>query len=924
MSLMGELKVRITPDNLAEVTKQIKKDFKNTGDHVEKKFTKKTEKWASTIWNAFKRLKNTLASVFAVGAMIAFWKKLLGIGSDVEEFESKFRIVFKWVEEQAIQTFENMGNAVWRSRTDLIKFAGTVGDTLKPLWFASNEALVLSENMIKLAIDVASFNNVSDDQAINAFTKALTGERESLKSLGIVINETDVKKKAYALWLVKEWQELSKTAKALATYQLLLDNTTDAQGDAVKTADSFANQLKRVQGIIKDTFAKAGRDIAQESASTLKKVGILIKTYGEAIFSLFIEIGKAVGFFFSEIGEAFWGMLEALWVDLKQWQDKVWLFGNILLAILHGLNVGIRSVSLILKWFINLVVAVAQDMVEAFQWWSRVVVSSMTFMGNAITTILSGVANNIIAKIQEWINGAIDSINSMVQRLENLVWVELFGDIWGVGSTDIVQFGAEVSDMFSSLQDEAWSFANNFGTNTAQAFEWIKDDFLDLGAYIINQENKISSQVVEWSQDIGSWYSTAFDQASDLAKQFWMNAWSAWTSASKWASRAKDALKELEDQVKDVEKSFSDYEKKLENAQDSQKKYTKAQTEYFRDLKQNISAINEELQKNTQEFNKNKSASVQDFARGEIERQVELEQEITDKKKDINKEQKEEEQSLERIKELKEELVALEQEHLAVQQNISSLQAWTETDLSSVLEEERARASLSDAQQRSYDFQQEQEAKQQEYQIEQERLEKIRKIHELFQNYQFTSVEQLQALKDEKRLEELSVEEQEVIQKLADERIQILQLRDEKIQMERDLATASITLQNKVHAIASKNIQSLDSKYSALITKIQRATSAQQRLNSVKASQRYKWWSVQSWAPYLVGENPDGSINPNTTELFVPQVSGSIVPAPQVQEALKQISNTVDNRKSIEISWPITMQSDIDLLLLLEQASFRL
>jgi hypothetical protein len=30
MSLMGELKVRITPDNLAEVTKKIKKDFQNT------------------------------------------------------------------------------------------------------------------------------------------------------------------------------------------------------------------------------------------------------------------------------------------------------------------------------------------------------------------------------------------------------------------------------------------------------------------------------------------------------------------------------------------------------------------------------------------------------------------------------------------------------------------------------------------------------------------------------------------------------------------------------------------------------------------------------------------------------------------------------------------------------------------------------
>lgn len=72
MSLMGELKVRITPDNLAEVTKQIKKNFKETGDHVEQDFTKKTAKGASSIGDAFQRLKNTIASVFAVSTILAF------------------------------------------------------------------------------------------------------------------------------------------------------------------------------------------------------------------------------------------------------------------------------------------------------------------------------------------------------------------------------------------------------------------------------------------------------------------------------------------------------------------------------------------------------------------------------------------------------------------------------------------------------------------------------------------------------------------------------------------------------------------------------------------------------------------------------------------------------------------------------------
>lgn len=921
---MGELKVRITPDNLAEVTKQIKKNFKETGDHVEQDFTKKTAKGASSIGDAFQRLKNTIASVFAVSTILAFWKKLLWLWSDVEEFESKFKTVFKGVEEQAFSSFTIMGDAVWRSRTELIKHAWTVGNVFKPLWFATDQALVLSENMIKLAIDVASFNNVSDDQAINAFTRALTGEREALKSLGIVISEADVKTKALELGLAKQGEELSKTAKAMATYQLLLDNTADAQGDAIKTADSFANQLKKVQGIIADTFAKAGRTIAQESAGTLKKVWVFIKAYGEAIFALLIEVGKSVGIFFKEIWSALGGIVEALGFQLKSWEESVSLFGNVLLTILHGLNVGIRSTGLILKGFINLVIWVVQDMVQAFQWGVRLVLSSFNILWTAITTVLSWVANNIIAKIQEWINGAIESINWMIIRLENLVGKDLFWEIGPVGTRNVVQFGAEVSDLFAWLQDEAWGFARDFGRHTAEAFDGIKDDFLDLWAYIINQENTMARQVVEWSQTIGDAYSTAFDQASDLAKQFWLDAWSAGEQASKGASKAKDSLKEIEDQLKEIEKWYDDYESKLEKARDAEKKYITAQRDYFHDLKQSIAEVNEEIEKTTTAFNSDKLSSIQDFARNEIQEQLDLEAQIAETKKAIQDEQQEEEQNLERIKELKEELVQLEQEHLLVQKTIAWLQEQWGDQVSSILEEEKKRASLSNAEQRAYDFQKEQEIKQQEFEQEQAKLEKLRRIYEVFQNYQFTSVEQLQALKNEKRLEELSIEEQELIQKLANERIQLLQQRDEKIQLEREVAQASIKLQNDVYKVASQNLSALDSKYSDLIRKIQQAISAQNQLNTVRASQRYQWGPVRAWSPYLVWENPDGSINPRTTELFVPQVSWSIVPASQVQEALKQITNSVDNSKHIEISWPITLQSEIDLQLLLERASFRL
>ncbi len=108
-------------------------------------------------------------------------------------------------------------------------FGSTTGAILKPLGFATEDALDLSEAITRLSIDIASFNNVSDEQANNALNRALTGEREALKSLGIAINETDIKNEYLRLGFKLTGDELSKQGKALATLSLLYKQTADAQ-----------------------------------------------------------------------------------------------------------------------------------------------------------------------------------------------------------------------------------------------------------------------------------------------------------------------------------------------------------------------------------------------------------------------------------------------------------------------------------------------------------------------------------------------------------------------------------------------------------------------------------------------------------------------------------------------------------------------
>jgi len=220
------------------------KEFKKLQKEI--RTTEKAMDRANNKTSTFGKIVKGALGFLSVAAVIQFGKQLFKLGSDAEEIGSKFNTVFKGIEDQTRAVFTSMAQNVGRSALELQKFGSDLGDVLKPLGFATQEAADLSAEMVQLAVDVASFNNVQDEQAINAFRSALTGEREALKTLGIVISEADVKQEALNRGLIKQGEELSKQDKALATYSLLLQNTADAQGDAVRTADSFANQIKRL------------------------------------------------------------------------------------------------------------------------------------------------------------------------------------------------------------------------------------------------------------------------------------------------------------------------------------------------------------------------------------------------------------------------------------------------------------------------------------------------------------------------------------------------------------------------------------------------------------------------------------------------------------------------------------------------------
>lgn len=183
--------------------------------------------------------------------------------SDAQETFAKFGTIFRDVEVDAENAFQTLRREYGLSSKASKELLGNTGDLLTGFGFAQTEALRLSTEVNKLAVDLASFTNFSGGAAgaSQALTKALLGERESVKSLGISILEEDVKKQvaintANGLTFATERQ-----AKAQATLDIAIRQSQNAIGDYERTQDSFANQLRLVRARIDDLSVAIGTEL---------------------------------------------------------------------------------------------------------------------------------------------------------------------------------------------------------------------------------------------------------------------------------------------------------------------------------------------------------------------------------------------------------------------------------------------------------------------------------------------------------------------------------------------------------------------------------------------------------------------------------------------------------------------------------------
>jgi hypothetical protein len=194
----------------------------------------------------------------AAKASIDFVKGAVDEASNLNESISKVSTVFGDSSTEIQAWAKTASTAFGQSRQQALEAAGTFGNLFSALGFGKDSAKDMSIGLVELASDLASFNNISVDEAIIKLRAGIVGETEPLRTLGVNLSAVAVEAYALKNGLAASKNEITESDKVTARYAIIMEQTALAQGDFARTSTGLANSQRILAAQWTDMKATVG------------------------------------------------------------------------------------------------------------------------------------------------------------------------------------------------------------------------------------------------------------------------------------------------------------------------------------------------------------------------------------------------------------------------------------------------------------------------------------------------------------------------------------------------------------------------------------------------------------------------------------------------------------------------------------------
>lgn len=233
-------------------------------------------KQLSGIQNLAKKTGKMLAGAFAVKGLTSFGKDCIELGSDLTEVQNVVDVVFPSMSKKVNEFAQNAAGTFGLSETMAKKFTGTFGAMANAFGFSEKESYKMSTALTGLAGDVASFYNISQDEAFTKLKSVFSGETETLKDLGIVMTQTALDQYALANGFGKTTSAMTEQEKVALRYAFVQQQLQNATGDFSRTSDQWANQIRILSLQFDSLKASIGQGLINLFLPIVKVINIVL------------------------------------------------------------------------------------------------------------------------------------------------------------------------------------------------------------------------------------------------------------------------------------------------------------------------------------------------------------------------------------------------------------------------------------------------------------------------------------------------------------------------------------------------------------------------------------------------------------------------------------------------------------------------
>lgn len=281
-----------------------------------------------------------------VDAVVGWMTDAVSAASDLAETQSKVNQIFGDGTDALLAYADTADERLGQSQQTFLDGAATLGIFGQSAGLAGDDLVGFSTGMVNLAADLASFNNTSPEDAIEAIGAALRGESEPIRRYGVLLDDATLRQRALNMGIYDGSGALSQQQRILAAHAEILAQTGTQQGDFARTSDGLANSQRIFNAELANFEAEVG-------AALLPTITELFRTFtdvGMPVLNLFADFLKenpeVVRVFATVILQAILGLVDGFFI----WQQVVNNFGIFFTGVMQSLT---NAFLTFVGWFVD-------------------------------------------------------------------------------------------------------------------------------------------------------------------------------------------------------------------------------------------------------------------------------------------------------------------------------------------------------------------------------------------------------------------------------------------------------------------------------------------------------------------------------------------------------------------------------------------